>query len=134
MKQSASLPDRKSGKMPVHHTFGRFFPDGSLIEAVSSREGNHLVLLRKIGENIRIDQHIEHEGDTYTASQLPENLLQQMHFPCCPAESGGIAKLFGDLLGVLQPYTALPTTDAELVAFWVISTWFADCLFTPPLL
>ena len=57
-----------------------------------------------------------------------------MHFPRIPVRYGGIKNLFTELMDVLQKHAALPPVQAELATFWIISTWFADCLFAPPIL
>jgi hypothetical protein len=62
MRKADYTPQDATGERPVTYTLGEFFPDGSLVEPVASRDGGGLDLLFKNGGKGRIAQEIEHEG------------------------------------------------------------------------
>ena len=62
MKTATEIPQAALGELAETYTFGKLFPDGSLVEPVASRDGNGLDLLFKSGKKVRIARKIELEG------------------------------------------------------------------------
>lgn len=68
---------------------------------------------------------------------LPPDLLQVARALSLPTKAtpfGSVTALFSDLCNVFQRYLELPEGASELLAAFVIGTWFPDCTPTTPLL
>jgi hypothetical protein len=115
----------------VHFTAGERWPGGAL-ELVASTDtpGASELLWWRRGKAV-ITLELEYQGETYRAMPLPPvDLL----LPRRTQGSGEIRPIFEQMCKILQKLCALPEAQAGIVGFWVISTWFADCLFAPPVL
>jgi len=118
----------------VIRTFGEVFPDGSVIELVASANGDQLNLLCWNGESIVIAQQIEHGGRIYQAEELPPSIMRATRLPREPVGYGTIQQLFTELRDAFEEHLGFARPSAELCTFWVLTTWFSDCLSTPPTL
>ena len=115
----------------IIRTFGEIFADGSVVEPVSSATCDKLDLLLWNGKKTLIAPQIEHGGRIYQAQELDGSILGAMRFARKPARYGTIRKLFTELASVFEKFLAFSKSEAERTAFWVITTWFCDCLSSP---
>lgn len=122
------------GRARIIKIFSKVLPDGSMIEPVASPDGDQLNLLLWNGTSWRIDRQIEHAGCIYQAGKLHESMLRTMRFPREPMRYGSTLQLFNDLVSTWEDYLAFSKTAAERAAYWVFTTCFADCFFSPPAL
>ena len=118
----------------IFKTFGEVFADGSLIELVASANGDQLNLLYWNGESIVIAPQIEHGGRIYQAEELPPSIMRATRLPREPVGYGTILQLFTELRDAFEERLGFARPLAQLCTFWVLTTWFSDCLSTPPTL
>ena len=118
----------------IFKTFGEVFADGSLIELVASANGDQLNLLYWNGESIVIAPQIEHGGRIYQAEELPPSFTRATRLPREPVGYGTILQLFTELRDAFEERLGFARPLAQLCTFWVLTTWFSDCLSTPPTL
>jgi hypothetical protein len=129
----ADNTDTQAGSR-IFKTFGEVFSDGSLIELVASANGDQLNLLFWNGESIFIAPQIEHGGRIYQAEELPPSIMRATRLPREPVGYGTILQLFTELRDAFEERLGFARPLAELCTFWVLTTWFSDCLSTPPTL
>jgi hypothetical protein len=115
-------------------TFGEIFPDGSVLELVASAAAEQPDLLLWDGTKISIASEIEHLGQLYRPEKLHCSILRATRFSREPLRDGTIRQLFTELAGTFEKYLAFSKPAAERTALWVLSTWFSDCLSSPPVL
>ena len=118
----------------VFRTFGEIFPDGSVLELVAPSAGEQPDLLLWDRTKILISPEIEHRGKLYRAETLHTSILRATRFPREPVGYGTIRQLFTELAGAFEEYLAFSNPAAEQAAFWVLTTWFPECLSSPPAL
>ena len=118
----------------VFRTFGEIFPDGSVLELVAPSAGEQLDLLLWDRTKILISPEIEHRGKLYRAETLHTSILRATRLPREPAGYGTIRQLFTELAGAFEECLAFSNPAAEQAAFWVLTTWFPECLSSPPAL
>jgi hypothetical protein len=119
---------------PIVKTSGELFPDGCMIEVVASRPGGQPNLLFWNGETTLIAPQVEYGGRIYQAQELYASILQAMRLPRESVSYGTIQQLFSGLTGTIEQYLGFTTLLAKLCVFWILTTWFPDCLMSPPAL
>ena len=77
---------------------------------------------------------IEYRDRVYQAPDLDEGLRRAIRFPGDAADFGTTKKFFAEIRIVFERYIGLTRPDASLMAAWVCSTWFPDCVSSPPIL
>src|SRR3984893_1582099 len=120
------------GTSRIFRTFGEIFSDGSLIELVASVTGYLLNLLLWNGKATLIAPQVKHDGRIYQVQELPASIVQATRLPRKPVGYGTIQQLFRELADTFEEYLAFSKTAAELITYWVLTTWFCDCLSSPP--
>jgi hypothetical protein len=115
-------------------THGQLFADGSVIELVAPVSGNLLRLLFWDGQKKIIGSQVEYMHRIYQAPAIQEMLLRAIRFPKGASGYGSERKLFTESINLFEKYTGLARPDAALVAAWSCSTWFPDCVSSPPTL
>ena len=115
-------------------TFGEFFPDGSILDLVARANDDQPVLLLWDGAKRSISPEIDYRGHLFQAEQLDSSILRATRFPREPADYGTIRQLFTELAATFGKYLAFSKSEADRVSFWVLTTWFSDCLASPPTL
>ncbi len=107
-------------------TAGLAFPDGAFIELLQGQR----LLLWKHGK-ARTAPSLKYKGKLY----VPENRFSQaMWLPQCVTSPPSPTELLSALEQEITPYVSTKE-DARLFSYFVLSTWFADCLdWVPSLL
>jgi len=115
----------------IVRTFGEIFPDGSVLELVAAASGDHLNLLLRNGEATVVAPQIEYGGNIYQPHDLDESIVRAIRFPREPENYGTVGKLFAELTSLLEQHQAFSKPEAERTAYWIIASWFCDCLPSP---
>jgi len=115
-------------------TFGEIFQDGSVLELVAPAAGEQPDLLLWDGTKISISREIQHLGQVYTAEKLHGSILRATRLARDPVGYGKIRLLFTELVNTFEKFLAFSRSEAERATFWVFTTWFCDCLSSPPIL
>ena len=118
---------------PNVKTYGEVFSDGSMIELVASATGEPSLLYFRDGR-VMIHKEIYYAGRIYQAQELPPSILQATRLPRQPVDYGTIRCLFGELQDTFEKYLGLSRSSDLGIAFWVLTSWFCDCLSIPPTL
>jgi hypothetical protein len=114
-------------------TSGELFADGSVIELVSAT-GNQLDVLLWQNNRKKIAPQIEHRERVYKALDLDESLRRAIRFPSSADAYGTNKELFAQIRILFEQYIGLTSPEGALLTAWVCSTWFPDCLSSPPTL
>jgi hypothetical protein len=115
-------------------TFGELFPDGAVLELVASANVDQLNLILSKRNSTVIASEIEHCGQRYQAEELHGSIRRAIRFPCKPKPYGTIRQIFTKLVATFEEFLRLSKAEAERASFWVLTTWFCDCLASPPTL
>jgi hypothetical protein len=118
--------------MPTVTTSSEVFPDGSAIELVGSASGDDLALLHWDGERAYIAPQIPYGGRFYRPPEVHASIRRAIRLPSTVMDYGTAGALFRELTGLYEYYVGLRTIEASPIAFWTISSWFADSLPSPP--
>jgi hypothetical protein len=134
MKKSASRADNTdaAAASTIAQTTGEVFPNGDVIELVAAAPGNRPKLLFWNGKTSFSAAKLEYGGRTYQAQEVQESILQATRLPRKVVGYGTTLQLFTELKDAFEKYLGFSTTLAELSTFWVLTTWFSDCLMSPP--
>jgi hypothetical protein len=110
------------------------FSDGSLIELVASANDGKPALLFFNGKRVRIAPQIHHLGQLYQPLKLDMSLRQALRLPGAAKTYGSTKALFGGVASLFDRYVGLSASEATLATAWTATTWFSDCLPSPPTL
>ena len=130
-RTTTSTSDRDSR---VVRTSGEIFADGSVIELVSSATDNQLDVLFWHKHRKTIAPQIEYRDRVYQAPDLDETLRRAIRFPSDADDYGTARKLFAQIRNLFERYIGLTSPEGSLMTAWVCSTWFPDCVSSPPTL
>jgi hypothetical protein len=123
--------ERESRIVP---TFGEILADGSVIDLVSSATYNQLELLFWRKHRKTIAPQIECGDHVFQTPDLDPTLIKAMRFPRDAGDYGTNGKLFAQIRILFERHIGLTPAEASLMTAWVCSTWFQDCLSSPPTL
>jgi hypothetical protein len=129
-RTTTGTPDRDK----IVRTSGEIFADGSVIELVSSATDHQLDLLFWHKHRKTIAQQIEYRGRVYQAPDLDEVLRTAIRFPGDAEAYGTTRKFFAQIRILFERYIGLTPPEGSLMVAWVCSTWFPDCVSSPPIL
>jgi hypothetical protein len=115
-------------------TSGQIFADDSVIELVATAPGNRLDVLFWDAHRKTIAHQLEHDGRLYRAPDLDETLLRAIHFPSDANDYGTARQLFSQIRKLFEQYVGLSSPESALMTAWCCSTWFQDCVSSPPTL
>jgi hypothetical protein len=115
-------------------TSGEIFADDSVLELVAAAPGNRLDVLFWNGHQKSIAHQVEHHGRLYLAQDLDETLLRAIHFPRDANDYGTARQLFSQIRNLFDRYVGLSSPESALMTAWSCSTWFPDCVSSPPTL
>jgi hypothetical protein len=115
-------------------TSGEMFTDGSLIELVASADDGKPALLFWNGKSVRFAPQIDHLGHFYQPLELDRSLWQSMRFPSAARPYASTTALFKGIANLFERYVALSAPEAAMVTAWTATSWFPDCLWSPPTL
>jgi hypothetical protein len=126
--------DTVSAESKIVRTSGQIFADGAAIELVASAAGNRLDLLFLNRQKKIIAPQVTHSGLVYQAPNVHETLVRAIRFPRDAVDNGLPRMLFAEVLTLFQRYIGLASPEAALLTAWNFSTWFPDCVSSPPTL
>jgi hypothetical protein len=130
-RTTTSTSDRASR---IVRTSGEIFADGSVIELVSSASDNQLDVLFWRQHRKTIAPQIEYRDRIYLPCDLDETLRRAMRFPSNADDYGATKKFFAQIRMLFERYIGLTQPESSLMTAWVVSTWFPDCVSSPPTL
>jgi hypothetical protein len=128
----ARLPLRADPR--VVKTVGEIFADGSALELVTSASSGRLFLLFWKAGRKTIAPQIECSDLIYRPPDLDEAMWQAIRFPHDIKGYGSTGKLLRRMRELFELYAGLKQPDAALMTAWAASSWFPDCLSSPPTL
>jgi len=115
-------------------TAGETLSDGSFLELVASATPGRLALLFRRAGDKKIAAQIEHSGCLYRPPNLDESIVRAMRIPHDVKPYGSIGKLLRRVREIFELHAGLPQPESALMTAWCASSWFADCLSSPPTL
>jgi hypothetical protein len=129
----ASRPPKPTTEDAAIATTSEIFPDG-IIDLVlrDIRTGPELLLWAR--EKCVIAPEIKHEGSTYRVPYLHPSIVKATRLASGISDYGTTQQLIESIEGLLQEFVGIPTTTAHLLVLWILSTWLADCVPSPPCL
>jgi hypothetical protein len=117
---------------PIVKTSGEVFSDGCMIDVVASTSGSQPDLLFWDGTTTLIAPQVNYGGRIYQAQELQASILQAMRLPRDSVSYGTIQQLFTELRNAFEEYLGCALSLAQLSVYWILTTWFSDCLLSPP--
>ncbi len=112
---------------------GEKFPDGAMIELVSSSSGrNKPDLLLWDGNTATIGSRVEHDGRIYEALELPPSLYRATRLPSQCSDYVSARDLHAALTDLFQQHLHLPEREVNLTACFAICSCLADRLPIAP--
>ena len=115
-------------------TVGETLADGSILELVTSTTPGLLALLSRRAGHTRIASQLEHSGCLYKPPNLDEAIVRSIRFPHDARSYSSTRKLLCRIRELFERHAGLPQPEAALITAWAASSWFADCLSSPPTL
>jgi hypothetical protein len=115
-------------------TSGEIFPDSTLIELIAPSHAEGLILLYWNGQSALVAPEIDLHGRSHRPADLDPSIRKNMPLPDAPVEYGNRKTFFQRIADMCQSYIGFDEAQAKLLALWIFSTWFADCLPTAPTL
>ena len=128
----ANLPPPAGPRLVT--TVGESFADGSVLELVTSASSGRLVLLFRSAGKKKIANQIEHSRCIYQPPDFDEATARAIRFPHDARSYGSTRKLLCRIRELFERHAGLPQPEAALITAWAASSWFADCLSSPPTL
>jgi len=113
---------------------GETFADGSVLELVTSATPGRLALLFRRAGQKQVAAQIEHSGCLYRPPNLVEEMIRAMRIPHDAKPYGSIGKLLHRIREIFELHAGLPQPQSALLTAWTASSWFADCISSPPTL
>jgi len=126
------LPFRADPK--VLTTMGETFADGSVLDLVTSASSGRVALLFHSAGKKKIATQIEHSRRIYQPPNLDEAMARAIRFPQDAKAYGSTRKLLRRVRQLFERHAGLPQSESALITAWAASSWFADCLSSPPTL
>jgi len=123
-----------SSARPIFRTCGEVFADGSVLELVASSDVIRPNLLLSSRTRMVIASEVEYRGQLYRPEGLDGSVLRATRLPSKPIAYGTIRHLLTEVADTFEKFLAFSRPASELTAFWVLTTWFPDCLSSPPAL
>lgn len=128
----ANLPLQANPRLVT--TVGETFADGSALELVTSAYSGRLALLFRSAGEKTIAIQIEHSRCLYKPPDLDEAMARAIRLPHDAKNYGSTGKLFRRMRALFERYAGLPQPESALMTAWSASSWFPDCLSSPPML
>jgi hypothetical protein len=123
-------------KNQILPTSGEIFPDGPVIELVStgSANGNKPALLFWDGDKAVVAPQAEYAGHVYQPLDLHPTIWSATRLPHAAIGYGATGAFFKKVANLFERYIGFSTPEAVLVAIWNGTTWLSDRLSSPPAL
>jgi hypothetical protein len=128
----AQLPFRADPR--VVRTVGETFADGSVLELVTSASSGRLALLLWNANRKTIAPQVDHSGRIYQPPNLDDSTCRAIRFPQDAKGYGSTGKLFCRMRDLFERHIGLTQPESTLITAWSASSWFSDCLSSPPTL
>jgi len=121
-------------KNRVFQTSGEIFPDGTAIELVGtgSATDDKLNLLFWDGKTASIAPQVERDRLIYKPPNLHASVRQAIRLPRRAGSYGKAKALFADIQNLFEKYVGGDYREAAALTLWVVTTWFPDCVPSPP--
>jgi hypothetical protein len=114
----------------VAETGGVVFPNGRCIELIRENTGR-LALLDSSDKNVA--ERIGHQGRTFVPPTVHSSILEVLTLPTGRASSGTTADIFSNICILFMEHSISEQT-AKSLAYWALSTWFAELFPVAPYL
>jgi hypothetical protein len=134
-RRSQQTDSRNSRAVRVLETSGEVFPDGTMLELAPDPScSGKLGLVHWDGKIGRFRHSVEAAGYIYKPAAVSPTTLSAISFFSETKDFGSASLLYSKIIGVLKKFFALPTRDLNLVACWLLCSWFPDVLPIVPTL
>jgi hypothetical protein len=100
----------------------------------SSTNGNKPALLFWDGDEAVVSSKVEYGGQVYQPIELHATLQEAIRLPVGAISYGTAQELFTEVASVFGHYAGFSKPEADAIAMWSVTTWFPDCLASPPAL
>ena len=120
----------------VTPTHFKAFSDGTLIETVRDpqRQERFHLLVRK-GNEVPIVDRFEHDDGHFVPGEIDFNLAQHLRLSTGISPCGQPRELLAEMIAMIREYVDLPDDVLQVIAAFVLCSWFPDRLrFAPYLL
>jgi hypothetical protein len=137
VKATRRPAENKSGtESRILPTAGEIFPDGPVIELVStgSANGNKPSLLFWDGEKALFGPQAEYGGNVYRPLDLHPSIWSATRLPGAVVDYGATGAFLKGVANLFERYVGFSASEAMLVAMWNATSWLSDCLSSPPTL
>jgi hypothetical protein len=124
-------PQNPSSLVPILTT-AEILSDDTILELVRVHEQSMLHVWRN--GKARLATQYEIAGTIYEPLPLDASLLAAIRFPSGSASYGSIGQLFESIVSALARFSGLPSQDLTAAAYWVLASWFTECLPMSPTL
>jgi hypothetical protein len=126
-----TLPDHKLAES-MH---SKSFSDGTLIETVRDpqRSEEFRLLVFKDQEAL-ITNRFEYDGDHFVPGELDRNFAQYVRLAAGISRCGKPRELLADLVATIRKHVDLPDDVLQVIAAFVLCSWFPDRLRFAPYL
>jgi len=115
-------------------TVGETFADGSVLELLTSPSSGRLRLLFHSAGRKKNAKQVEYSHRIYQPPNLDEAIVRAIRFPHDAKPYGSTKKLLCRIRELFERHAGLPQPESALLTAWATSSWFSDCLSSPPTL
>ncbi len=109
----------------------KIFSDGTIIELIRADQKSRLELLVWKDDRALVCRRYQHGNRCYTPSNLDRSTANAIRLPTHAVDPGTTHDLVTALKRIFSP-SELGKREAALLSYFVISTWFIDCLSVAP--
>src|ERR1700730_16130957 len=135
-RRLVSKPSRQQRREgPGRPTHFQAFPNGTLIETVRDPAGPETFrLLICRGQTAIIADQFEYGGKLYLPGMINPGLAKNLRLPSGSGPCRQPRDLLAEMFAALHPYVDVPDEDLRIICFFVLTSWFPDCLPIAPYL
>ncbi len=124
---------QSTAKRDCNVTAGEVLLDGHLIELLADpADRKKLRLLHWDGKKATVGHRVEHGGCVYQACEVESGTLQAIRLPTQAKAHVSSGELLKGVADLFRRHLNVPQADADLLAFFSMSTWVTDCFATAP--
>ena len=95
---------------------------------------DRLSLLFWDGKKARILPQVEHHGRSYQPIELHPSLQRAIRFPRGTVEYSSPEELFAGAASLFERFIGVSVPEAASITTWTATSYFADCMSSPPAL
>jgi hypothetical protein len=115
-------------------TVGEQLDDGSIVDLVRIPETLGLQLVVWNGQEALFATSFQSGHFEYVPTKHPASFLAAVHFPRSIVDYGSTPELLDEISSLAARFGRVARGDADLLAYFVLSTWFSDVLPLAPFL